>query len=182
MAQVKLLSTTAILTMLIWASADSLVNEEVTVRVVLEPVPQAGIANLLVTPRAEDKPFEVQISGPRRTINEIRAQAPFQVRYPIADLPTGLHHNSSATDHEARRGNVRIRERGVPILLTRLSAIGAVTLVFDVVGQAHRVEAGETADENTHETETEHPATGCEQYRRIFCCRRVGFLVPRLRA
>ncbi len=89
MTQVKLLSMTAILTALIWASADSLVNEAVSVRVLFEPVPAPGATDMVVESNAANEPYEVQISGPRALAEDIRALSPLRVRLHIPDRPTG---------------------------------------------------------------------------------------------
>lgn len=88
MEQVKLLSMTTILTVLIWASADSLVNEAVTVSVSIELVPDAG-TKMLLAPQSPNESFEVQISGPRRIVEDVQANAPLHVRLRIPDYPTG---------------------------------------------------------------------------------------------
>lgn len=80
MEQVRLLSTTAIVTVLIWASADSLVNEAVSINVTFELVPAAGAGNMLLTQTAPQEAFDLQISGPRRVVEAIQEQAPLQVR------------------------------------------------------------------------------------------------------
>ena len=78
---------TVILTALIWASADSLVNEAVTIGVLLEPT--SGTADMLVASAAATQQFDVQISGPRRIVEDIQAQAPLSLRFRIPELPTG---------------------------------------------------------------------------------------------
>ncbi|MFQ5592466.1 MAG: hypothetical protein ACE5HE_15015 [Phycisphaerae bacterium] len=91
MEQVKLLSITGILTVLIWAAADSLVNEVVTARISFDVVP-AGDSNMLVEidPTAESQFFEVQLAGSRRIVDKLQAQdEPLTVRLPIVDLPSG---------------------------------------------------------------------------------------------
>ncbi len=88
MEQVKLLSMTVVLTALIWASADSLVNEAVTVSVTFEVVPAAGAPQMLIQVANPGKPYELEISGPRKTVEAVQAQAPLQVRLRIPDRPT----------------------------------------------------------------------------------------------
>lgn len=87
MAQVKLFSMTAVLTLLIWASADSLVNEAATVAVAFELTP--GAADMLVEPAEALALFDLQISGPRSDIKDLLDQAPLRVRLRIPDRPTG---------------------------------------------------------------------------------------------
>jgi hypothetical protein len=87
MEQVKLLSTTVLLTALIWASADSLVNEAVTVTATFELVPETGASDMLLDVPASDEPFELQISGPRRIVENV--DSPLQVRLPVPRRRTG---------------------------------------------------------------------------------------------
>lgn len=90
MEQVKLLSMTVVLTVLIWASADSLVNEAITVSVLLEPVPAAGVKNMIVEASPAREAHEVVVSGPRKIVEDIQAQpVPLHVRLRIADRSTG---------------------------------------------------------------------------------------------
>jgi hypothetical protein len=88
MEQVKLLSITAVLTLLIWASADSLVNETAFLSVSFEPVPASG-SGLLIEAEKPQQVFELQVSGPRKSVEAIRAQAPLNVRLGILERPTG---------------------------------------------------------------------------------------------
>ena len=89
MEQVKLLSTTVILTVLIWWSADSLVNEAVSVNVTFEAVAEAAATDMLVEVDAPSKPFEMQISGPRRIVEDVLGQAPLHARLRVSDRNTG---------------------------------------------------------------------------------------------
>ncbi len=91
MEQVKLLSMTAGLTVLIWAAADSLVNEAVTARFSFEVMP-AGDTNMLVEidSSARSQVFDVQLVGSRRIVDKIQARdEPLTVRLPVGDLPGG---------------------------------------------------------------------------------------------
>lgn len=76
------------LTVLIWASADSLVSETVSISVSFEPVPAAAL-DMLVTARPSSEVYELQVSGPRKTVEDVQAQAPLHIRLRILDCPTG---------------------------------------------------------------------------------------------
>lgn len=89
MEQIKLLSLTTVLTVLIWASADSLVNESVIIHVKLDMVPSASASNMLIELASDNLTYEVEISGPRGSVEAIQEKSPLLVRYPMADLPTG---------------------------------------------------------------------------------------------
>lgn len=89
MEQVKLLSMTVVLTVLIWASANSLVNEAGSVNVTFQVVPAAGASDMILEPAAPREPFAVQFFGPRRIVEAARAQSPLNIRLRIPDRPTG---------------------------------------------------------------------------------------------
>lgn len=89
MAQARLLSMTAVLTALIWASADRLVNESVVIQATFTPVPVNDASNMLVaTADARDR-LEVTLTGPRRLIDAARTRGPLPVRLPVPELETG---------------------------------------------------------------------------------------------
>lgn len=89
MAQLRLITMTTILALLIWVSADSLVSETALVGVTFEVVPDAGAADMIVAPAPGVVSYELQISGPRRDVEDILAKAPLKVRLPIPQRPTG---------------------------------------------------------------------------------------------
>lgn len=91
MAQVKLLSMTITLTALIWATADSLVNEATTISISFKPVAETPASDLIIRETTPMQVFELQLSGPRQAIDDIQATAPLLIRLPIPDLPTGEH-------------------------------------------------------------------------------------------
>lgn len=90
MAQVKLLSMTAVLTALIWASADRLVNEDATVEITITPVPAAPESGMVVA-FSPQRPatFELQVSGPRRAVETLQARENLTLRFPVPEYPTG---------------------------------------------------------------------------------------------
>ena len=89
MVQARLLSMTAILTALIWASADRLVNETASVDVSISSVPSAADSDMLVRLGSAPEWFEIQISGSRKIIEAVRARGALNVRFPTPELPTG---------------------------------------------------------------------------------------------
>ncbi len=89
MERVKLLSMTAVLTVLVWASADSLVNETVSVSVLFEVLPPRDAQNMLIAPQADPTLYELGISGPRKVVEAAQAQGPLNLRLRIDDRPTG---------------------------------------------------------------------------------------------
>jgi hypothetical protein len=91
MEPVKLLSMTAVLTLLVWAAADSLVNEAVTVDMTLEVVPSAANSPMLIEVDPTFGSSELEISGPRRIVEKAQSQAPLKARLRIPDRPTGPH-------------------------------------------------------------------------------------------
>jgi len=91
MEQIKLLSVSAVLTVLIWAGADSLVNETVTVRAAFEVAPLANTDMLVaVDPAVTSQLFEIQLAGPRRVVENIQIlDEPLLIRIRIGDRPGG---------------------------------------------------------------------------------------------
>ncbi|MBI4719266.1 MAG: hypothetical protein HY763_15825 [Planctomycetes bacterium] len=81
MEQLKLLAMTVVLTLLIWAGADTLVNETASVRVSFEVMPLAESDLLMdLTPAAKSQLFELRVVGPRRVVEEFQAREPLTVR------------------------------------------------------------------------------------------------------
>ena len=89
MEQVKLLSMTAVLTVLIWASADSLVRETVTLEVSFILEPAALGSTMIAEVDASAGSCEVEFVGPRKLIEQVRSQRRREVRLRISDRPTG---------------------------------------------------------------------------------------------
>ena len=90
MEQVKLLSMTAVLAVLIWAGADSLVNEAVSIRVFLQVEPLDNPDLLIeVDPDTPSRWVEVQVSGPRKIVEGAQDREPLEARLRVADRPTG---------------------------------------------------------------------------------------------
>lgn len=89
MEQLKLLSTSLILAVLIWWGADSLVNENAIVRVSFEPVAPATSTDMRVGMEGASPPFRLEVAGPRRAMEELRARAPLKLRIAVPDQPTG---------------------------------------------------------------------------------------------
>jgi hypothetical protein len=90
MAQIKLLSMTAVLTALIWVSADRLVNEDATVEITITPIAASADTGMVVAMSPEHSPtFEVQVSGPRRAIATLQARENLTLRLPVSEYPTG---------------------------------------------------------------------------------------------
>lgn len=88
MEQVRLLSMTVVLTALIWVSADSLVTEAVLVNVTFDVVAATPDSDMLLEVATPGKPFELQVSGPRKTVESVREQAPLRIRLPVSDRST----------------------------------------------------------------------------------------------
>jgi hypothetical protein len=89
MEQVRLLSMTFVLTALIWASADRLVNNTATINVIAVPVASDPSSNMLVSSQPAQGDLEVTISGPRRVVESVQSRGGFQIRLPIQEQPTG---------------------------------------------------------------------------------------------
>jgi hypothetical protein len=86
MERLQTLAMTAVLTVLIWAAADSLVTEVGSVGVTLRLAPPG---NMLVQMNSPVERFELQVSGPRRTVEAVQAHGTYNVRWPIEERPNG---------------------------------------------------------------------------------------------
>lgn len=86
MERVRLLGMTAVLTVLIWAGADNLVTDVGSVGISFRLVPPS---NMLVQLHSSVERFELQVSGPRRTVEAVQAHGNYIVRWPIEERPTG---------------------------------------------------------------------------------------------
>ena len=89
MARIRLLSTTLVLTLLIWASADSLVSEEATIAIGISVVPAPDASDMLVRMDPPVDTIEVKVAGPRRIIETIQARGTRRVRLPVPNGFTG---------------------------------------------------------------------------------------------
>jgi len=89
MEQVKLLSMTVVLTLLVWVSADSLVNESASLPAAFELVPPGTDPTMRVSVADDAPSFEVQVIGPRKVIDALRAEALLRIRLTAPERPTG---------------------------------------------------------------------------------------------
>lgn len=89
MEQFKLLSTSAILAVLIWWGADSLVNESATVRVYFEPIAPAASPDMRVAVEGTSPAFRLEVSGRRRALEELRSRGQLKLRITVPEQPTG---------------------------------------------------------------------------------------------
>jgi hypothetical protein len=89
MEQARLLSMTFVLTALIWASADRLVNDTATVSAVVVPVAADASSNIIVSSGPRQEELEISISGPRRVVETVQNRGGLQIRLPIQEQPTG---------------------------------------------------------------------------------------------
>lgn len=89
MDQLRLLGMTAVLTLLIWASADSLVTETASVGITVRPVPKDHGSNLVIHTEPSGDRFDIQVSGPRRAVQAVQVRGSYLLRLPIEDRPTG---------------------------------------------------------------------------------------------
>ena len=90
MERVKLLSMTAVITVLIWAAADSLVSETATIMVTFEIVPATADSAMLIEVDQASSSCGIEVLGPRKVVEAVQAQAPLSARLRIQDQPTGL--------------------------------------------------------------------------------------------
>jgi len=90
--ELKLILTAAILALLVWAGADSLVNESVVVRLSLEAAPRDDSDMIVeLPPTAKAQLFELTVSGPRRVADGVQGRERYPLRLRIEDRPPGEH-------------------------------------------------------------------------------------------
>ena len=89
MAQVKLLAMSALVTVLVWMSADQLLTESATVQVIVDPVATAGESYTVSLRDPTAGGFQVVLSGPREVIARFRESGPWTIRLPIEARTTG---------------------------------------------------------------------------------------------
>ena len=88
MEALKLLSTTVVLTLLIWIGADELLTVTAEVNVTIQVVPASQGSKMIVR-MADTAPqrFLVQVSGPRRIVTQVADAAPIKVTLQVDDRP-----------------------------------------------------------------------------------------------
>lgn len=89
MDQLKLLSMTALVTLLIWVAADSLVNETAKVNVTVMVSPEPGYPDMIVERPAEPRLHEVDVTGPRRVMSQLQLMDDLVVRLRVPHQPAG---------------------------------------------------------------------------------------------
>jgi hypothetical protein len=87
MVQFRLLLMTAVLTTVIWVTADSLVNQKRWVAVEVSVI--SAEPDKLVTATAESNKVQVQIVGPRKVIDQVEQARPLAVRLQVPEQPAG---------------------------------------------------------------------------------------------
>jgi len=151
MAQVKLLSMTAVLTALIWASADRLVNENATVEITITPIPASTDSGMVVAPVSQRRVgFELHVSGPRRAVETLQARENLALRFPVPEFPTGRR--SLAIDATVLRSELAKRWSE----FARLHVVSIDPSIMDVVID-HFVERSAEVDARTLTLAYENP-------------------------
>ena len=92
MEQFKLLSMTAALTVLIWATADSLVNESTTIRVSIQVSPSPANPGMLAELSEGDVvTLLLEVAGERKLIDRVQADPQPTIQLQIPYLSNGRH-------------------------------------------------------------------------------------------
>jgi len=86
MERLRLLGMTVVLTVLIWAAADSLVTDVGSVGLSFQV---AAPANMIVRLNSTEERFELQVSGPRRTVEAVQAHGTYTLRWPVEERASG---------------------------------------------------------------------------------------------
>jgi len=110
MEQVKLLSITALLSVVIWLGADSLVNETVTVELALTLRPDSAKSTMLVEPVGGRAIVELNVYGPRRIVEDLRQGGRVEAALRVSERPTGIATINLSPEALSRELSGQIRE------------------------------------------------------------------------
>lgn len=110
MEQVKLLSMTAMLSLVIWLGADSLVNETVNLEVALTLKPESAESSMLVEPVSGRAIVELNVYGPRRIVEDLRQGGRLEATLRVSDRPTGPASITLTPEAMSRELNIQIRD------------------------------------------------------------------------
>lgn len=98
MAQLKLVAMSAVLTIIVWVSADQLLTESATIRIAIDPRPVASNTYTARLADPEEKVL-VEVSGPQKTIARLRETPLTEITLPIERLTTGDVELLDALEH-----------------------------------------------------------------------------------
>lgn len=91
MQQVKLITVTGVLTLLIWTTANQLLSESIEIQVTVEPAPTGDARMMVATDPPDQHTFRVRLVGPRRIVDQVRKGGLGPVSLPVRDLPNGVY-------------------------------------------------------------------------------------------
>jgi hypothetical protein len=84
----KLLSITAVLTLLIWTTANQMLTDTIEVEAHIEPQPAPGSDMIVQTDPPGQTRFVLSLSGPKRVIEQIRTDGLPPISLPVGDRPS----------------------------------------------------------------------------------------------
>ena len=91
MQQVKLITATGVLTLLIWTTANQLLSESIEVQVTVKPAPTGDSRMMVATDPPDQNTFRIRLRGPRRIVDQVRKGGLQGVSLPVRDLPNGVY-------------------------------------------------------------------------------------------
>ena len=89
MAQLKLIAMSALVTLLVWVSADQLLTESTTLPVTIEPTVAGQQPYTVSTLGDRPQRFQVTVSGPQKAIARFRDAGPLTIPLPIETRAAG---------------------------------------------------------------------------------------------
>ena len=89
MAHFKLIAMSALLTVLVWMSADQLLTESATLQVIIEPVAPVGESYTISPVGDRPQEFQIVLSGPQKAIARIRETPPSTISVPLETRSSG---------------------------------------------------------------------------------------------
>ncbi|MCP4250339.1 MAG: hypothetical protein GY778_25125 [bacterium] len=117
MQQVKLISVTAVLTLLIWTTADQLLSETLEVQVTIYATPAGASGMIVETDPPDQNSFLVRLTGPKRIVDRVRKDGLSAIALPVPDSPNGrypIDMKKALADHPERFKNLRVEAVSPP--------------------------------------------------------------------
>ena len=136
MQQIKLISVTTVLTLLIWTTADQLLSDEVEIAVTVLPVP-TNARMIVQTDPPEQHTFQTRLRGPKRIVDQVRKDGLKPVSLQVRDLPNGVYPidvKKELSDHPEQFRGLRIEAVDPPVVRVVVDHLATVTMPVQVVG------------------------------------------------
>ncbi|MCH7812408.1 MAG: hypothetical protein IID40_00150 [Planctomycetes bacterium] len=131
MQQVKLISVTAVLTLLIWTTADQLLSETVEVQVTIYATPGGASGMIVETDPPDQNSFLVRLTGPKRIVDRVRKDGLPAIALPVPDAPNGrypIDMKQALADYPERFKNLRVEAVSPPRVVVVIDHLVTVNM------------------------------------------------------